>query len=139
MVLIITLSSRTLGLVSTLSAEWNIQHQVIRHHHSRCSKPHNLCYQEDGWSASLINLEYSSTLETSYQPMTVSRGRRELFTGEGPSLLLLINIVCFLRKHGGFCLETQKFPDSINQPSFPSVVIRPGQQYTHNVLYKFGC
>ena len=26
-------------------------------------------------------------------------------------------------KHGGFCLETQKFPDSINQPSFPSCVV----------------
>ena len=95
--LIITLSSPTLDLVSTLSAEWSIQHQVIRHHHSRCSliflKPHHFCYQEDGWSASLTNLEYSSTLATSYQPMTVSRGRKELFTGEGPSLLLLINIV----------------------------------------------
>ena len=43
------------------------------------------------------------------------------------------------RKHGGFCLETQKFPDSINQPSFPSCVVRPGEQYQHTVLYKFGC
>ena len=31
------------------------------------------------------------------------------------------------RKHGGFCLETQKFPDSINQPAFPNSVVRPGQ------------
>jgi len=43
------------------------------------------------------------------------------------------------RKHGGFCLETQKFPDSINQPTFPSCVVRPGQQYRHRVLYRFGC
>ena len=43
------------------------------------------------------------------------------------------------RKHGGFCLETQKFPDSINQPVFPSCVVRPGQQYRHRVLYRFGC
>jgi len=43
------------------------------------------------------------------------------------------------RKHGGFCLETQKFPDSINQPKFPSCVIRPGEVYSHRVVYKFGC
>merc|ERR1712117_121208 len=43
------------------------------------------------------------------------------------------------RKHGGFCLETQKFPNSINQPNFPSCVVRPGQQYNHCVVYKFGC
>jgi len=45
----------------------------------------------------------------------------------------------FYRKHGGFCLETQKFPDSINQPLFPNCVVRPGQKYEHNVVYKFGC
>merc|ERR1712121_461357 len=43
------------------------------------------------------------------------------------------------KKHGGFCLETQKFPESINQANFPSCVVRPGQQYSHSVLYKFGC
>jgi len=42
------------------------------------------------------------------------------------------------RKHGGFCLETQKFPDSINQPNFPSCVVRPGDRYQHTVIYKFG-
>merc|ERR1712013_655780 len=42
------------------------------------------------------------------------------------------------RKHGGFCLETQKFPDSINQPSFPTCVVRPGDRYHHAVVYKFG-
>lgn len=30
-------------------------------------------------------------------------------------------------KHYGFCLETQHFPDSPNQPTFPSCVLRPGQ------------
>ena len=43
------------------------------------------------------------------------------------------------RKHGGFCLETQKFPDSINKPNFPDSVVRPGGQYQHTVIYKFGC
>ncbi|MFY7840626.1 MAG: aldose epimerase family protein [Lacibacter sp.] len=36
-----------------------------------------------------------------------------------------------------FCLETQHFPDSPNQPSFPSTVLEPGQQYKTSSVYKF--
>jgi aldose 1-epimerase len=36
-----------------------------------------------------------------------------------------------------FCLETQHFPDSPNKPEFPSVVLEPGQTYTHTCIYKF--
>jgi aldose 1-epimerase len=41
------------------------------------------------------------------------------------------------KKHAGFCLETQHFPDSINQPNFPSVVLRPGKTYETTTVYKF--
>jgi aldose 1-epimerase len=37
----------------------------------------------------------------------------------------------------GFCLETQHFPDSPNQPSFPSPVLQPGDKYQHTCIYKF--
>ena len=36
-----------------------------------------------------------------------------------------------------FCLETQHFPDSPNQPSFPSTVLRPGETYSHICIYQF--
>lgn len=36
-----------------------------------------------------------------------------------------------------FCLETQHFPDSPNQKSFPSTVLRPGEIYESNCTYKF--
>jgi aldose 1-epimerase len=39
---------------------------------------------------------------------------------------------------GAFCLETQHYPDSPNQPSFPSVVLKPGETYTSTCVYKFG-
>ena len=39
---------------------------------------------------------------------------------------------------GGFCLETQHYPDSPNQPSFPSTVLRPGGRYTSQTVFKFG-
>jgi len=38
---------------------------------------------------------------------------------------------------GGFCLETQHFPNSPNQPDFPSTVLEPGSQYKHTTVYKF--
>lgn len=40
-------------------------------------------------------------------------------------------------KHYGFCLETQHFPDSPNQPGFPSTVLRPGERYRHLTVYRF--
>ena len=40
-------------------------------------------------------------------------------------------------QHGGFCLETQHFPDSVNQPEFPSVILRPGQTYRQTTVHKF--
>ncbi|SMC38142.1 aldose epimerase family protein [Pedobacter africanus] len=36
-----------------------------------------------------------------------------------------------------FCLETQHFPDSPNQPSFPSTVLKPGEDYHTVTVYKF--
>ena len=38
---------------------------------------------------------------------------------------------------GGFCLETQHFPDSPNQPHFPSTVLKPGENYTSKTVFKF--
>lgn len=40
-------------------------------------------------------------------------------------------------QHTGFCLETQHFPDSINQPGFPSTVLRPGSVFTSTTVHKF--
>lgn len=42
-----------------------------------------------------------------------------------------------IKQHGGFCLETQGFPDAVNQPLFPSVMLLPEQIYQHTTIYKF--
>jgi aldose 1-epimerase len=45
------------------------------------------------------------------------------------------------RPHGrrsGLCLETQHFPDSPNQPAFPSAVLRPGERYRQRTVYRLG-
>ncbi len=41
------------------------------------------------------------------------------------------------KKHYGFCLETQHFPDSPNKPDFPSVVLKPGDKYTTVTVHRF--
>ncbi len=38
----------------------------------------------------------------------------------------------------GFCLETQHFPDSPNQASFPSIELRPGAEYRSQTVFTFG-
>jgi aldose 1-epimerase len=35
-------------------------------------------------------------------------------------------------KHGGFCLETQHYPDSVNRPDFPSTILRLGKLSRHD-------
>jgi aldose 1-epimerase len=41
------------------------------------------------------------------------------------------------RKHYGLCLETQHFPDSMHQTSFPSTLLRPGEVYSQQTIYHF--
>jgi aldose 1-epimerase len=41
------------------------------------------------------------------------------------------------RQGDGLALETQHFPDSPNQPNFPSTVLRPGEEYETTTIYQF--
>jgi aldose 1-epimerase len=38
---------------------------------------------------------------------------------------------------GGFCLETQHYPDSPNQLNFPSTILKPGEEYRTTTVFKF--
>ena len=42
------------------------------------------------------------------------------------------------RQGDGFALETQHYPNSPNQPNFPTTVLRPGQVYQTTTIYQFG-
>lgn len=42
------------------------------------------------------------------------------------------------RQSDGLCLETQHFPNSPNQPDFPSTVLRPGETYRSSTVHAFG-
>jgi aldose 1-epimerase len=40
-------------------------------------------------------------------------------------------------RRSAFCMETQHFPDSPNKPSFPSTVLKPGQEFRSTTIYRF--
>jgi aldose 1-epimerase len=40
-------------------------------------------------------------------------------------------------RHAGLCLETQHFPDSPNNPQFPSTLLRPGDSYDSRTRWRF--
>jgi aldose 1-epimerase len=41
------------------------------------------------------------------------------------------------RKHDGFCLETQHFPDSPNKAEFPDAIFGPGRDYHEKAVFAF--
>ena len=42
-------------------------------------------------------------------------------------------------QYAGLCLETQHFPDSVNQPHFPTIILRPGRRWSSTTTYRFRC
>ena len=42
------------------------------------------------------------------------------------------------QQYAGFCLETQHFPNSANEPRFPSITLRPGETFRSVTEYRFG-
>lgn len=63
------------------------------------------------------------------------------------ALLLVIPAIAFsCKKDNGqplgfrssLALETQKWPDAVNHPDFTPVILRPGEQYIHTCIYRFG-
>jgi aldose 1-epimerase len=41
-------------------------------------------------------------------------------------------------QHLGLCLETQHYPDSPNEPLFPTTILKPGETYHSTTIHKFG-
>lgn len=43
----------------------------------------------------------------------------------------------YYRQSAGFAIEPQGFPNAVNQPDFPSTVLRPGERYHEEIVYRF--
>ncbi|MDL2243542.1 galactose-1-epimerase, partial [Bacteroidales bacterium OttesenSCG-928-J19] len=40
-------------------------------------------------------------------------------------------------RRSAFCLETQHYPDSINHPDYPTVILRKGEEFNSKTQFKF--
>ena len=99
-----------------------------------------------GYDHNLVLSGQAGTLRKSgelYDP--VSGRQMELWTTEpGVQVYMAIGLNGSIKgiggayqKFGALCLETQHFPDSPNHPNFPSTVVRPGNDYRSETIYKF--
>jgi aldose 1-epimerase len=61
----------------------------------------------------------------------------QLYTGNGLNPSMTGKDGKHYLPHGAFCLETQHFPDSPNQPDFPSTELKPGQTFHSTTTYQF--
>ena len=61
----------------------------------------------------------------------------QLYTANGMDGSLIGTGGVAYPRHGGFCLETEHYPDSVNQPGFPSIILRPDQIYRQTTAFKF--
>jgi aldose 1-epimerase len=61
----------------------------------------------------------------------------QLYTGNFLDGTLTGKAGAAYQKHFGFCLETQHYPDSINHPNFPPVVLQPGRTFKSTTVYRF--
>lgn len=61
----------------------------------------------------------------------------QLYTGNGLDGSLIGKQGTPIGRYAGLCLETQHFPDSPNQPAFPSPRLDPGAEYSSQTVYRF--
>jgi aldose 1-epimerase len=61
----------------------------------------------------------------------------QLYTANGLNGKIVGKYGWAYTSYAGFCLETQHYPDSVNQPSFPSTLLRPGEVFRSTTIYRF--
>ncbi|MCK5134799.1 MAG: galactose mutarotase [Bacteroidales bacterium] len=61
----------------------------------------------------------------------------QFYTGNFLDGTLVSGDVTYVKNYG-MCLETQHFPDSPNQPDFPTTILQPGDKFISQTIFKFG-
>jgi aldose 1-epimerase len=61
----------------------------------------------------------------------------QFYTGNFLDGTMVSGSKTYVRNYG-MCLETQHFPDSPNQPAFPSTILRPGEKFVSQTIFRFG-
>ncbi len=97
---------------------------------------HNYCLNNKGGKMALAATLYDAKSGRLMEILTTEPGI-QLYTGNYLDGSLKGKSGNTYEKNSGICLETQHYPDSINQPAFPSVVLRPGETYSHSTVHRF--
>lgn len=98
---------------------------------------HNFVLNRDGAGLSLAAAVYEPTTGRTLEVRTTEPGL-QFYTGNFLDGTVTGKGGVRYARRTGFCLETQHFPDSPNQPSFPSPVVRPGVPYHSTTVFRFG-
>ena len=61
----------------------------------------------------------------------------QLYTSNGLNGKIVGKYGLAYPRYAGFCLETQHYPDSVNQPGFPSTLLHPGETFKSTTIYRF--
>jgi aldose 1-epimerase len=97
---------------------------------------HNYVLKSSGGSLAMCARVYEPSSGRVMEVYTTEPGV-QLYTGNFLDGSITGKAGKVYKKHYGFCLETQHFPDSPNKPKFPSVVLGAGEKYTTVTIYKF--
>lgn len=102
-------------------------------------KGYDNCYVIDGWNAG--TLRKAATLEDPesgrvLEVLTTQPGV-QIYTGNWLAGSPKNKAGRPYEDYDGVAIECQSLPDSINKPQFPSVVLRPGEDYNETIIFKF--
>ncbi len=97
---------------------------------------HNFVLNGGGKHLALAARAYEPESGRVVEVLTTETGV-QLYTANGLDGSLIGKRGIAYPRHGGFCLETEHFPDSVNQPGFPSIILRPDQIYRQTTVFKF--
>lgn len=96
---------------------------------------HNYALDTKGHLDALAASVYDSTTGRLLEVYTTQPGL-QFYSGNFLDGSLVAHDQQKVIKYAGLCLETQHFPDSPNQPGFPSTILKPGDTYHEVAIYK---
>lgn len=96
---------------------------------------HNFCLDDQGLVASRLHHPGSGRTMDVTTTMPGLQVYTANFFPEDESLIGKQGVS--YKKHGGICLETQHYPNAVNQANFPNSVLCPLDVYNHTTIYKF--
>jgi len=130
------------GTISTVKGkDWNLTRMTRMgdNIHHLDYKGYDYCYVLNKQTSELAKvIEIVEPLSGRTLEVSTTQPGVQFYSGNYISAELVGKNGVHYQPHFGFCLETQHFPDSPNQPDFPSTFLVPGDKYDEVVIYDFG-